>query len=179
MSSALVPPGYRPVLLGQALRLEDLGALFPLEESTEEGALILLRLDFNERPSEEALAKLNQACFAREVPPWPGNEYIVYADAVSPSIYLAWQKGQAQLLVIISLIAVTTILPVVLGGLVWWLIPQSVKDLITGIINLGIMLLMLWLMSTLMKPLLSTIQEKPRKVKSAQEYPKKLEEAQK
>jgi hypothetical protein len=58
------------------------------------------------------------------------------------------------------------ILPPLMGGLIWWLLPQDVKDLITGIMNLGMMLVMLWLMMTLMKPLLSATQEKPRKLET-------------
>ena len=49
MPYAMVPPGYQAVLLGQSARLEDLGAVFPLEESTDEGALIWLQLDFSRK----------------------------------------------------------------------------------------------------------------------------------
>ena len=45
------------------------------------------------------------------------------------------------MLAIIGVIAASVILPALMGGILWWLIPQSVKDLITEIINLGIMLL--------------------------------------
>ena len=175
MPSAMVPPGYQAVLLGQAARLEDLGAVFPLEESTDEGALILLKLDFSQMPSDDALAQLNQACVDQGIPGWPGYEYIVYADVASPSIYLAWQKGQAQLLAIIGVIAASVILPALLGGIIWALIPQSVKDMITEIINLGIMMLVMWLMNTLMKPMLSSGKATPKKVK--EEKTAKLEEA--
>jgi hypothetical protein len=174
MPYAMLPPGYRAVLLGQSPRLEDLAILTPLEESTDEGALILLRLDFSEPLSDEALAQLNQACLDQGIPAWPGYDYLVYADLNSPSVYLAWQKGQAWLPIIGGLL-VTVVLPPLLGGLVWWLLPQSVKDLISGIINLGIMLLVMWLMTTLMKPMLSSTKNKPKKVK--EEKVEKLEEA--
>jgi hypothetical protein len=165
MSSALVPPGYQPVLLGSVLNLEDLGAFGPLEASSEEGAIFLMRLDFAELPSEETLSQLEQAFQEAGVERWPRYDYVVYVDTTAPSVYLAWQKGFAWLPIIAGLLA-TAILPSLMGGLIWWLLPQDVKDLISGIINLGIMLLMLWLMMTLMKPLISATQEKPRKLET-------------
>ena len=174
MPYALVPPGYQAVLLGQALRLEDLGTFTPLEENTDEGALVLMRLDFGEPPTPEALAQLNQACWDKGVPAWPGYDCVVYADTTAPSVYVAWQKGQAFMPIIIGLL-VTVVLPPLLGALVWWLLPQSVKSTITGIINLGIMMLVMWLMTSLMKPLTSV--EKPKKVKASAETLKQLEEA--
>jgi hypothetical protein len=174
MPYAMVPPGYRAVLLGSAAKVEDLGTFTPLEESTAEGALILMRLDFAEFPSSEALAQLNQACLDKGIPTWPGYDYIVYADIAQPSVYLAWQKGIVWMPIIIGLL-VTVVLPPLLGALVWWLLPQSIKDLITGLINLGIMMLVMWLMTTMMKPL--TAGEKPKKVKAAPEKPEQLQEA--
>ena len=174
MPYALVPPGYQAVLLGQALRLEDLGTFTPLEENTDEGALVLMRLDFGEPLTNETLAQFNQACWDKGVPTWPGYDCVVYADTTAPSVYLAWQKGQAFMPIIIGIL-VTVVVPPLLGALVWWLLPQSVKSTITGIINLGIMMLVMWLMTTLMKPLTSA--EKPKKVKASAETPKQLEEA--
>lgn len=174
MPYALVPPGYQAVLLGQALRLEDLGTFTPLEENTDEGALVLMRLDFGEPLTNETLAQLNQACWDKGIPAWPGYDCVVYADTTAPSVYLAWQKGQAFMPIIIGIL-VTVVLPPLLGALVWWLLPQSVKSTISGIINLGIMMLVMWLMTTLMKPLTSA--EKPKKVKASAETPKQLEEA--
>jgi len=174
MPYALVPPGYQAVLLGQALRLEDLGTFTPLEENTDEGALVLMRLDFGEPLTNEALAQINQACWDKSVPAWPGYDCVVYADTTAPSVYLAWQKGQAFMPIIIGLL-VTVVLPPLLGGLIWWLLPQSVKSTISGIINLGIMMLVMWLMTTLMKPMLSSTKNKPKKVQ--EEKVEKLEEA--
>ncbi len=173
MPYAMVPPGYRAVLLGSAARIEDKGTFTPLEESTAEGALILMRLDFAEPPSSEALAQLNQKCLNAGVPPWPGYDYIVYADTTQPSVYLAWQKGIAWMPILIGMVAVT-VLPMLLGGLVWLILPQSLKDLLTGLINMGMMLLVFWLMSKMM-PSLAPAKEKP-KVKEAPEKPK-IEEA--
>jgi len=172
MPYAMVPPGYRAVLLGSAVRIEDLGAFAPLEESSAEGALVLMKLDFAEFPSSEALAQLNQAFLDKGIPPWPGYEFVVYADAASPSVYLAWQKGFAWMPVIIGILVVT-VLPVLLGGAIWLLLPQSVKDMITGIINLGMMMLVMWLMMSMMKPLTAPAKEKPKKLEAAK--PAKVE----
>jgi hypothetical protein len=165
MPYAMVPPGYRAVLLGQAASIDDLGTFTPLEESAAEGALILMRLDFAEPPSNETLAQLNQACLDAGIPTWPGYEYIVYADITQPSVYLAWQKGIAWLPVIIGLL-VFTLLPPLLGAIVWWLIPDEIKQLITGVISMGMMMLVMWLMMSLMKPL-TTTEKKPKRLEEA------------
>jgi len=164
MPYAMVPPGYRAVLLGSAVRIEDLGTFTPLEEGAAEGALILLRLDFAEYPSDEALVQLNQQCLEAGVPTWPGYDYIVFAETTSPSIYLAWQKGIAWLPVIIGILA-TVALPPLLMSIVWWILPEEVKSLISGLITLGMIMLMMWLMMTLVKPL--TTPEKRRRLEEA------------
>ncbi len=166
MPYAMVPPGYRAVLLGSAGRLEDLGTFTPLEEGAAEGALVLMRLDFAGFPSPETLAQLNQACLDKGIPAWPGYDYIVYADTASPSVYLAWQKGFAWMPVIIGILVVT-VLPALLGGVIWLLLPQSVKDMITSIINLGVMMLVMWLMTSIMKPLAAPTKTKPRQLEEA------------
>ncbi len=174
MPYAMIPPGYRAVLLGSAVRIEDLGTFTPLEEGVDEGALVLMKLDFIKFPSSEALAQLNKAFLDKGIPPWPGYDFVVYADATSPSVYLAWQKGFAWMPVIIGILVVT-VLPALLGGAIWLLLPQSVKDMITGIINLGMMMLVMWLMTSMMKPLTAPAKEKPKKLETAK--PARVEEA--
>ncbi len=166
MPYAMVPPGYRAVLLGQAISIDDLGTFTPLEEGAAEGALILMRLDFTEQPSGEALAQLNQQCLDAGIPSWPGYDYIVYADTTSPSVYLAWQKGIAWLPIIIGIL-VTVALPPLLMSLVWWILPEEVKSLISGLINMGIMLLVMFVMMQFMKPLTAPQKEKQKKLKEA------------
>ncbi len=172
MPYAMVPPGYRAVLSGSASRVEDLGTFAPLEESSAEGALFLVRLDFTEAPSEEALSQLEQAFFDAGVEMWPGYVHIVYADLDQPSIFLAWQKGLAWIPIIVGLL-VTTVLPPLLGSLLWMILPQGVKDMITGLMNMGMMLIVMFIMMQIMKPL--TTQEKPKKVKTPEKP--ELEEA--
>ena len=171
MPYAMVPPGYRAVLLGQAFRLEDLGTFTPLEESSAEGALFLVRLDFAEFPSAEALSQLEQAFLNARVEMWPGYDHVVFADLSQPSVYLAWQKGFAWIPIIIGLL-VTVVLPPLLGSLMWWLMPQGLKDLINGMMGMGMMVLVIWLMSKMM-PALAPAKEKPKAVKEA----KPVEEA--
>ena len=173
MPYALVPPGYRAVLIGQAVAIEELGTFAPLEESSAEGAIFLMRLDFVESPSVEALAQLEQACFDAGVEMWPGYSHVVYADVNQPAVYLAWQKGLAWLPIIIGLL-VTTVLPPLLGSLVWWLMPESLKNLISGIVNMGIMLVVMLLITKLI-PSFTPEKGKTKKVKQVE--PEKLEEA--
>jgi hypothetical protein len=155
--------------------LEDLGAFAPLEQSSEEGSLFLARLDFVEFPSEEALIRLEAALEEAGVERWPGYEHIVYAAVSTPAVYLPWQKGMPWLPIIIGLVA-TAVLPPLMGSLLWWILPQDIKDLISGIINLGMMLLILFILMQVMKPL--TALRKPQKVKAA-EKPEALEEVRK
>jgi len=166
MPYAMVPPGYRAVLLGQAASIDDLGTFTPLEEGVAEGALILMRLDFAEYPSEEVLAQLDQACIDAGIPAWPGYDYVVYADITNPSVYLAWQKGIAWLPIIIGILA-TVALPPLLMSLVWWILPEEVKSLISGLINMGMMLLVMFLMMQFMKPLIAPAKEKTKRLEEA------------
>ena len=173
MPSALVPPGYTAVLIGQAAAIEELGTFAPLEQDSDEGALFLVRLDFTEFPSAEALDQLEQAFFDAGVELWPGYSHVVYADVDQPGVYLAWQKGLAWIPIIIGLL-VTVVLPPLLGGLVWQLMPQSLKNLITDIVNMGMMVLVMVLMTKIM-PKPTPEKEKPKKVKEVK--PEQLEEA--
>jgi hypothetical protein len=173
MPYTMTPPGYRAVLIGQAAVIEELGTFAPLEESSDEGALFLMRLDFTEAPTAEALEQLERAFLDAGVELWPGYDHVVYADLEQPSVFLAWQKGFAWLPIIIGLL-VTTVLPPLLGSLVWWLMPDDLKNLISGIVNMGIMLVVMLLISKLM-PMFTPTKEKSKKVKQAE--PEKLEEA--
>ena len=165
MPYAFVPPGYRAVLLGQAQDIEDLGAFSPLEEGATEGALVLIRLDFAEQPSEEALGNLEQVCRDAGIEPWPGSEYYVYADTSSTSVYLVWQKGLAWLPIIIGLLAMVALPPLLTAG-IWLILPDSLKSLISNLINLGMMVLIMFLIMKIM-PALSPEKEKPKQVKEA------------
>ena len=161
MPYAFVPPGYRAVLLGQAQNIEDLGTFAPLEESSVEGALFLIRLDFAEPLSEETLGNLEQVCREAGIEPWPGSDYFVYADTASPAVYLVWQKGFAWLPVILGLLATIALPPLLTAG-IWLILPDSLKSLISGLINMGMMLLVLFLMMSLVKPLVAS--EKPKEI---------------
>ena len=173
MPYALVPPGYGAVLIGQAAAIEELSTFAPLEQDSAEGALFLVRLDFSEFPSAQALDQLEQAFFDAGVELWPGYNHVVYADIDQPGVYLAWQKGLAWIPIIVGLL-VTVVLPPLLGGLIWKLLPQSLKDMISGIVNIGIMVLVMSLITKIM-PKPTPEKEKPKKVKEAK--PAQLEEA--
>ena len=163
MPYAFVPPGYRAVLLGQAQDIEYLGIFSPLEEGAAEGALVLIRLDFTEPLPEETLGNQEQACRDTGIEPWPGSAYYVYDDTDSTSVYLVWQKGIAWLPIIIGLLATMVLPPLLTAGL-WLILPDSLKSLISSLINLGMMMLMMWLVMK-MVPALSSEKEKPKQVK--------------
>jgi len=166
MPYAMVPPGYWAVLLGQAASLDDLGTFAPLEEGTAEGALVLMRLDFAAFPTGEMLAELEKKLQEAGVHTWPGYPFIVHADVSSPSVYLAWQKGFAWLPVIIGILALT-VLPPLLGSIIWLILPQSLKDLINNLIGMGMMLLVMLVTMQVIKPLTAAMKEKPKELKEA------------
>ena len=164
MPDRLTPPGYQAVLIGSVGSIEELDAFAPMEESAAEGTLMLMRLDFAEFLSEETLAQIEQAYFEAGVQRWPGYGQIIFADMTTPSVYLAWQKGIAWMPIIIGIL-VTTLLPTLLGGLVWLILPDSLKQLITGLIQMGMMMLVMWLMMSFIKPL--TAAERPKRIEEA------------
>lgn len=166
MPCAFVPPGYRAVLIGQAQNIEDLGTFSPLEDSADEGALVLVRLNLTEQVSEEVLGEIELACRNAGVEPYPGSPYYVYADTGSNTVYLVWQKGMPWLPIIIGLLA-TVVLPPLLTAGIWLILPDSLKSLISNLVNMGMMLLMMWLLTSLMKPMLTPAKEKPKQVKEA------------
>ena len=167
MPYAFTPPGYTPILIGQAQDIEDLGVFTTLEEGAAEGALVLMKLDFLDPPLEEVLVELEQACRNAGVEPWPGSEFYVYADISSKSVYLVWQKGFAWLPIIIGLLATMVLPPLLTAGL-WLILPESLKSFISGLINLGMMMLMMWLVMK-MVPALSSEKAKPKQIKEAGE----------
>jgi len=164
MPDRLTPPGYQAVLIGSVGSIEALGAFAPMEESSAEGTLMLMRLDFAEFLSEETLAQIEQTCFEAGVERWPGYGQIIFADVTTPSVYLAWKKGIAWMPIIIGILA-TTLLPMLLGGLVWLILPDSLKQLITGLIQMGMMMLVMWLMMSFIKPL--TASERPKRIEES------------
>ena len=165
MPYAFVQPGYRAVLLGQAQDIEELGTFAPLEESSAEGALILMHLDFDEPLSEETLGKLEQACCDTGIEPWPGRQYYVYADTDSPAVYLVWQKGMAWLPVILGLLTAMVLPPLLTAG-VWLILPDSLKNFISNLINMGMMMLVMFLIMKLV-PAISPEKEKPEPIEEA------------
>jgi len=164
MPNGLIPPGYRAVLIGSAATIDELSTFAPMEEGAAEGSLMLMELDFAELPSPETLGEVNQACLNAGVLPWPSYEYVVYAETGSPTVYVAWQKAIAWLPIIIGILA-TVLLPPLIGSVIWMLLPEPVKELITGLIGMGMMMLVMWLMMSLVKPL--TAPERPKRVEGA------------
>ena len=167
MSNGIVPPGWRAVPLGSAATIEDLGIFAPLEEGAAEGSLMLMRLDFSEHPSSEALSQLNQTCLDAGIPTWPGYGYIVFADTSQPTVYLTWQKGMVWMPIIIGLLATMVLPPLLMAG-IWLILPEAIKSLISGMISLGMMVLVLFLMVKMM-PALMPAKEKPKQIKERAE----------
>ena len=161
MPYRMIPPGFKANLIGSATSLDGLSGYTPLEEGLAEGSLVLMRLDFEEYPSSEALVELNAGLLEEGIPPWPGYDCIVYADATSPTVYLAWVKADPWLNFILGLLAIT-VLPVLLLAFVWWILPEPVTQMIEAMFMGGMMLLVMWVMMKMMRPL--TAPEKPKEL---------------
>ena len=159
MLNGMLPPGTRAYLLGSAASIDDLNFFTPLEESAPELSLMLMELDFAEPLSSETLAGLDQALLEAGVPPWPGYGQIVFAGPASRRVTLAWVKGMAWMPVIIGILALT-VLPALLGGLVWLIIPEPVKEMI----NMLVMMLVMMMLVRMITPLLAPAREKPKEV---------------
>lgn len=139
-----MPVGYRAYLLGSVSTLDELNTISPLEESGPEGALMLMRLDFAEAPQVSSLARIEQELITAGVPVWPGQGSHVRAEGAS--VYISWVKGFAWMSVIIGILALT-VLPLLLGGLVWMLLPETVREMINMMVVVGVMMLMMKFMS--------------------------------
>ena len=173
MPYTMAPEGYRALLIGSVTSIEDLGTFAPLEESADEGAVFLMRLDLVDVPSAEVLNQLEQGLLDAGVEMWPGYDHYVYAVLNEPAVYIVWQKGLAWIPIIIGIL-VTTVLPPLLMAGIWLILPAEVKSLITGLVNLGMMALVMFIMMQVMKPLTSP-KEKPKKI--AQSQPQPIKEA--
>lgn len=147
MPDGLMPIEYSARLLGSATTYSGLNLYSALEESTPEGSLVLMQLDFVDFPSSDVVESLNQALINAGVPKWSGNTRIVYSDISKPSIYIEWVKGMAWLPIIIGVL-LATVLPGLLGGIIWLVLPSGIKDIIV----LGGMMLIMWGIMSLVKP---------------------------
>ncbi len=174
MPYTMAPEGYRAVLVGSAESIEDLGTFAPLEESADEGAFFLMRLDLADYPSEETLNQLEKALADAGVEMWPDYDHYVYLSLDEPAVFIAWQKGLAWIPIIIGILIFTVLPPLLMAG-IWLILPQGIKDLITSVIDLGMMALIMFVMAQVMKPLTASAKEKPRKVEQAKQL--KSEEA--
>ncbi|MBN2238319.1 MAG: hypothetical protein JW712_00975, partial [Dehalococcoidales bacterium] len=154
----------KAVLIGQASEIDDLGTFTPLEESADEGALVLMKLEFSQAPSGGVLEELEQTCRDTGVESWPGSEFYVYADESPTTVYLVWQKGMAWLPIIVGLLG-SIVLPPLLTAGIWLILPDSLKSLISSLMNIGMLVLVMWLMMSVMKPMLSPAKEKPKQIK--------------
>jgi hypothetical protein len=140
----MIPAGYRAYLLGVVSSFDELSTVTPLEESGPEGALMLMKLDFAEAPSIESLARIELELIDAGVPMWPGQGSHIRIEGTS--IYISWVKGIAWTSVIVGILLLV-VLPLVLGGVVWMLLPETVKEMINMMVLVGVMVLMMKFMS--------------------------------
>jgi len=143
-----MPIGYTTYYVGSFEDLVNQQALVAAqEEATPEGTLVLLELALSEAPESDVLITVNNQLIGAGVPPWPGYSNVVFADASNPEkVYIAWTKGFSWTLIILGIVFL--VLPLILGAVLWFLIPQPVKDMIT---LMGVMMIMIPLMRMVTK----------------------------
>jgi hypothetical protein len=114
-----------------------------LEQAMPEGTLVLLELSLPSGPGLDVLADLNDKLLDAGVPPWPGYNSLVFSDSTDPTkIYITWVKSFAWTPIIIGILFL--VLPIILGGIVWFLMPESVKDMMT---MMGFMMILMPIMN--------------------------------
>jgi len=143
-----MPVGYTTYYAGT---FEDLATqqsvMAAQEEATPEGTLVLLELNLSEVPSPETMVELNSQLLNAGVPPWEGYGNVVFADSTdSRKVYIAWIKGFAWTPIIVGILFL--VLPLILGGILWLLIPQGVKEMI---MMMGLMMVMIPMMRMVTK----------------------------
>jgi hypothetical protein len=141
---AYMPFGYRTYYGGSYTDLLGQQAqALALEQAMPEGTLVLLELSLPSAPGLDVLADLNNKLLDAGVPPWPGYNSLVFSDSTDPTkIYITWVKGFPWTPVIIGILFL--VLPIILGGIIWFLIPESIKNMM---IMMGFMMILMPIMS--------------------------------
>jgi len=154
----MLPSGWGARLLGSASSLEEMRFFTALEEGVPEGSLMLARLDFEEAVPAETVTEIGRRCLESGVPPWPRAAEVASPDPTGHSIWLAWQKGIAWWGVILGILG-ATLLPPLLGGLVWVVTPEPVRQMIEMMVMMGFMAFAMFGMTMLMRPLMAPKKE--------------------
>jgi hypothetical protein len=136
--------GYRTYWAGSFDDLDSQqGDVTAQEQLAPEGALMSLEVTFAEDISADALQELNIQYAANNVPRWPGYAANALVDSLNPrKIYVCWVKGFAFSTLIIGILLMT-VLPVILGGILWMFIPEDVQNMI---MMMGMMLILVPIM---------------------------------
>jgi len=143
-----MPAGYTTYYAGSFEDLRKQQALVAAqEEATREGTLVLMELELAESLHPDTLVEVNNQLLSAGVPAWQGYRNIVFADSAAPKkVYVCWTKGIAWSGIIIGILLF--LLPTILGGILWFLIPQPVKDML---VMMGLMMVMLPIMGMVTK----------------------------
>ena len=139
MLDAILPSGYKAVLIGSAASFDEFGVFEPLEQGQAEGSRMLAQLTFQHRPAgfDHVAAQLDKMCLETGVSPWPEYQSIAFADPAQPVLYVCWQKGLVWWGWILALLASLVLPPLIMAGL-WLILPESVKEMIEAVTYLGI-----------------------------------------
>jgi hypothetical protein len=137
-------------LVGQAAGLPELTSFIGIEEAQPEGTPMMAELSFSADSStiQSLAAQLDKACLEHGVTPWPGASNIVYAD--QSTLRICWQKGIAWLGWILALVLPMILFPLV-GALLWAFLPEPIKDIITSVFNVGIIMVAIYGLSKVTK----------------------------
>jgi len=130
-------------LVGQAAGLPELTSFIGIEEAQPEGTLMMAELSFSadSLTIKNLAAQVDNACLKHGVTPWPGANNIAFAE--QSTLRICWQKGLAWWVWILGLL-LFTVLPPLIGAVLWAFLPEPIKETITLTFNIGIIMLVMY-----------------------------------
>ena len=168
MINEIISQGYTSRFLGAYNDFETLSAsVAPFEMSSAVGSKYFMQLNLSRALTAEELSAIETDMANAGIAKWTSS-YIDVSDADDKVIYIAWEKGgytttsygQVSTLAILNIILIILI-PILIGGIVWLILPDSVKQIINMMITMGIMVVMMKVMGGMFGD-----NDKPKEVKT-------------
>lgn len=150
MAINIIPGGYTAQIIASGTTIEELTSIVtPLESSIQDGTLMIVEMQYSDYPTAEQISDLNQFLLGAGITPWAGKP-LVYVDGESPTVCVACVKTSGFMGFIgggfLALIGI-----ILIGGIVYMLLPESVKSVIEMMITLSIVVIMMKIMTPMMK----------------------------
>ena len=173
MINEIISQGYTSRFLGAYNDFETLSAhVAPFEMSSAVGSKYFMQLNLSRALTAEELSTIETDMANAGIAKWTST-YIDVSEADNKTIYIAWEKGgytttsygNVSTLAILGTILIILI-PVLIGGIVWLILPDSTKKIISTMITMGIMVVMMKVMGGMFGDKDKPKEVKPRKTKT-------------